>query len=582
MLSDGKLIFAETLLQPFKNKYTEFLEKAKARKKEEMNNLKENIEKLKNSIIKLINIYHQTQSFSLESEYSILISEVEKKLNYISRLETTNIFEANEEKKVSSEKAEGLLKKDAIIKFNSNFLEHEEKKLNKMNINDPSLSSKNLINDKLIKNDSSSFSSSKPTNISPNSAQATIHSENKDLPISFNQPFVQQIRSIYDKIEGYKRVFEKEIRYFASFVGTKRKKVPHDSYKMIVHKFRNILKCNMLVLGGREGGEKGVKIEGLREIKVEEGGTHGDWVNAVVMLDSEEIVATGSSDCSIKIWNIQTFECVRIIFGHSSSVLSLVFFPLKKTLLSGSKDGSVKIWDYSKGTLIKTFDALQEGVRSLIMVRREGEERKEEGGGRSKEEGGWRREGGERKRKDVGGREENVKERLRKKSEEEEWEQGKRWQKGEADEEEGESIEEEEEDEEEEEEKDDWMVVGGGSEGEVRVWDYDGKVVNKMDCHREAINCMMALEGKDGFLTGSNDGLIKQFTFFSSYLRQTSSFSASSPVKSLCPLDQRQFLSGSKDGQVKLWNLLTGVCQRSFDLNGSSVNGLMRVKEEKG
>ena len=92
---------------------------------------------------------------------------------------------------------------------------------------------KKIINDAFIKKDSSSFFSSKPTNISSNSAQPIIHSENKDLSISLSQPFIQKIRSIYEKIEGYKRVFEKEIRYFASFLDTKRKKVPHGSYKKI-------------------------------------------------------------------------------------------------------------------------------------------------------------------------------------------------------------------------------------------------------------------------------------------------------------------------------------------------------------
>ena len=442
-----------------------------------------------------------------------------------------------------------------------------------MNINDLSLPLRNLesdINkDTSIKNESPLFFSSKPMNILPNSVQSTIHSESKDFSIYFGQPtFVQNIRSMHAQIEGYKKIFEKEIRYLSDFVGARRKKVPKDRYRKIAHDFRNILKCYTLVIGGREGGEKWVKEERLREIKTEEVGTHSDWVNTVVRLDSEDKVATGSSDCSIKIWNIQTFQCLHILFGHSSSVLSLAFFPFEKTLLSGSKDGSLKIWDYSKGVLIKTFDVWQEGIRSLIVVRREKEGRKGEGG----DDGDWKKGGGERSRMEFGGSRRREEKRREKKEEE-----GRRRER---------SIDDKEEEKEggsmDEEGEDDWMVVGGGNEGEVRVWNYDGKVVNKMDCHREAINCMMVLEGKEEFLTGSNDGLIKHFTFFSSFLRQTSSFSVSSPVKSLCPIDQRQFLSGSKDGLVMLWNILTGVCQRKFDLNGSSVNGLMKVNEEKG
>lgn len=509
-----------------------------------------------------INKYYQSQSSSLESEYSTLISEIEYKLDYISSLETTQNFEFNEEEKNESIGTENnnfkKEKKPSTIPLNSNVFSFEETEQNKMNINDPSLRSRNLDRNE-IKNEFPSFSS-------------CIH--NTNLSIHLYQPaIVQKIRSMYDQIEGNKRLFEKEIRYLSDFVGTRRKQVPKDRYKKIAQNIRNILKCHMLVIGGREGGEKGMKKERLREIKAEEIGIHNDWVNTVVRLDSEDKVATGSSDCSIKIWNIQTFQCLRILFGHSSSVLSLAFFPVEKTLLSGSKDGSIKIWDYLKGVLIKTFDVWPEGIRSLLVLSRKREGMKEEGG----KDVEWRRKAGETSWMDLGGKKRKEAGRKREKKEEE----GRRrevWMQKDQDEDEyekeGEIIEEEEEDA--------WVVVGGGNEGAVRVWNFDGKVLNKMDCHREAINCMIAIEGKEEFLTGSNDGLIKHFTFSTSFLRQTSSFFVSSPVKSLCPVDQRQFLSGSKDGLVKLWNILTGVCQRNFDLNGSSVNSLMMVNDEKG
>ncbi|KAJ5069170.1 lissencephaly-1 [Anaeramoeba ignava] len=77
-------------------------------------------------------------------------------------------------------------------------------------------------------------------------------------------------------------------------------------------------------------------------------------------------LATGSRDKSIRIWNLETKECVLILSGHENWVRSIVFHPCGKFLISVSDDRSIKIWDLSNSRCIRTInDAHDHFVQAL-------------------------------------------------------------------------------------------------------------------------------------------------------------------------------------------------------------------------
>ncbi|KAJ5075902.1 lissencephaly-1 [Anaeramoeba ignava] len=79
-------------------------------------------------------------------------------------------------------------------------------------------------------------------------------------------------------------------------------------------------------------------------------------------------LATGSRDKSIRIWNLETKECVLILSGHENWVRSIVFHPCGKFLISVSDDRSIKIWDLSNSRCIRTInDAHDHFVQALDM-----------------------------------------------------------------------------------------------------------------------------------------------------------------------------------------------------------------------
>ncbi|PHH86782.1 hypothetical protein CDD83_9762 [Cordyceps sp. RAO-2017] len=86
--------------------------------------------------------------------------------------------------------------------------------------------------------------------------------------------------------------------------------------------------------------------------------------NGVTCLQFDDnVLATGSYDTTIKIWNMETGEVVRTLRGHTSTVRTLQFDDSK--LISGSFDRTIKIWNWQTGECLSTLQCHDEGVLSV-------------------------------------------------------------------------------------------------------------------------------------------------------------------------------------------------------------------------
>ena len=79
------------------------------------------------------------------------------------------------------------------------------------------------------------------------------------------------------------------------------------------------------------------------------------------------ILISGSSDKTIKLWNLNNGEVIRTLAGHSGSVISLAIAPDGQTLFSGSIDETIKLWNLNNGEIINTFTGHQGAVGSLAV-----------------------------------------------------------------------------------------------------------------------------------------------------------------------------------------------------------------------
>ncbi len=59
-------------------------------------------------------------------------------------------------------------------------------------------------------------------------------------------------------------------------------------------------------------------------------------------------MASGSSDATIKLWNLASGQELRTLAEHTDVVWSVAFRPDGQILASGSNDNTIKIWGEMK------------------------------------------------------------------------------------------------------------------------------------------------------------------------------------------------------------------------------------------
>lgn len=94
---------------------------------------------------------------------------------------------------------------------------------------------------------------------------------------------------------------------------------------------------------------------------------HSDWIYSVAFNHQGTILASGSVDTSIKLWDVSTGECYQTIRGHNSIVFAIAFSPNDKLIASGSQDNTVKIWDVSTGECLHTLEGHASWIWSVAI-----------------------------------------------------------------------------------------------------------------------------------------------------------------------------------------------------------------------
>jgi WD40 repeat protein/uncharacterized caspase-like protein len=83
------------------------------------------------------------------------------------------------------------------------------------------------------------------------------------------------------------------------------------------------------------------------ELSVQTG--HAGQVLSIAFTSDSKLMASGSVDKTIVLWNPATGNQLRTLKGHTGTVNSVAFSPDDKQLASGSADNSIKIWDVASG-----------------------------------------------------------------------------------------------------------------------------------------------------------------------------------------------------------------------------------------
>ncbi|XP_047644174.1 apoptotic protease-activating factor 1 isoform X2 [Phacochoerus africanus] len=88
---------------------------------------------------------------------------------------------------------------------------------------------------------------------------------------------------------------------------------------------------------------------------------HSEQVNCCHFTNNSNhlLLATGSSDYFLKLWDLNQKECRNTMFGHTNSVSHCRFSPDDKLLASCSADGTLKLWDVKSANERKSINVKQ-------------------------------------------------------------------------------------------------------------------------------------------------------------------------------------------------------------------------------
>lgn len=93
-------------------------------------------------------------------------------------------------------------------------------------------------------------------------------------------------------------------------------------------------------------------------------GYHDHLVNRVVCSPDGTRAASCSSDYTIRLWDLETLRCTRVLRGHSDDVEDFVFID-ERTGASASRDHRILLWDLETGAIRSILEGHEKDVLSL-------------------------------------------------------------------------------------------------------------------------------------------------------------------------------------------------------------------------
>ncbi|KAJ5085578.1 hypothetical protein N7532_010349 [Penicillium argentinense] len=94
---------------------------------------------------------------------------------------------------------------------------------------------------------------------------------------------------------------------------------------------------------------------------------HTDLVRSVAFSSDGRLLASGSADNTVRLWERATGALQQSLEGHSSMVSSVAFSPDNRLLASGSFDHTMQLWDTATGAMQQTLKGHMSLVQSVAF-----------------------------------------------------------------------------------------------------------------------------------------------------------------------------------------------------------------------
>ncbi|WP_416668996.1 WD40 domain-containing protein [Egbenema bharatensis] len=93
---------------------------------------------------------------------------------------------------------------------------------------------------------------------------------------------------------------------------------------------------------------------------------HANWVRFLVFSPNGQSLASCGADRTVKLWT-DDGVCIKTLLGHEHEVFTVAFSPDGTLLASGSGDRTVKLWDVRNGDCLRTLTGHGDWVRSVAF-----------------------------------------------------------------------------------------------------------------------------------------------------------------------------------------------------------------------